>query len=329
MYYTEKIQLHQAETLLGQCGLSVPEGVELTVGVFDDSDGRLVATGSLKGDMIQGIAVDPASQGEDLTARVLTALIGEARDAQSLYLFTKPAKAHQFTGLGFRLIAEARPYAALLEWGQDGVRQYLHRLEEVRRHAGLLEGASVGALVMNCNPFTLGHRYLIEQAAKQCEQLLIFVVQEDKSFFPYNDRIELVRQGVQDLPNVSVVGSGKFIISSLTFQSYFNKAALQDRTIDCSDDVTLFVNEIAPAANIKTRFVGEEPLDQVTNQYNRTLEKILPMHGIRFVEIPRITTGDNVISASRVRQLLQEKNWDEIKRYVPETTLRYLEERFG
>lgn len=116
----------------------------------------------------------------------------------------------------------------------------------------------VGAIVMNCNPFTLGHRYLIEQAAKQCEQLLIFVVQEDKSFFPYNDRIELVRQGVQDLPNVSVVGSGKFIISSLTFQSYFNKAALQDRTIDCSDDVTLFVNEIAPAANIKTRFVGEE-----------------------------------------------------------------------
>ena len=187
----------------------------------------------------------------------------------------------------------------------------------------------VGAIVMNCNPFTLGHRYLIEQAAKQCEQLLIFVVQEDKSFFPYNDRIELVRQGVQDLSNVSVVGSGKFIISSLTFQSYFNKAALQDRTIDCSDDVTLFVNEIAPAANIKTRFVGEEPLDQVTNQYNRTLEKILPMNGIRFVEIPRITTGDNVISASRVRQLLQEKNWDEIKRYVPETTLRYLEEKFG
>ncbi len=186
-----------------------------------------------------------------------------------------------------------------------------------------------GAIVMNCNPFTLGHRYLIEQAAKQCEQLLIFVVQEDKSFFPYNDRIELVRQGVQDLPNVSVVGSGKFIISSLTFQSYFNKAALQDRTIDCSDDVTLFVNEIAPAANIKTRFVGEEPLDQVTNQYNRTLEKILPMHGIQFVEIPRITTGDNVISASRVRQLLHEKNWDEIKKYVPKTTLRYLEEKFG
>lgn len=186
----------------------------------------------------------------------------------------------------------------------------------------------VGAIVMNCNPFTLGHRYLIEQASKQCEQLLIFVVQEDKSFFPYDDRIELVRQGVRDLPNVSVVGSGKFIISSLTFRSYFNKAALQDRIIDCSDDVTLFVNEIAPAANIKTRFVGEEPLDQVTNQYNRTLEKILPMSGIGFVEIPRVKVEDKVISASRVRQLLQEKNWEEIQKYVPETTLRYLEKRF-
>ncbi len=190
------------------------------------------------------------------------------------------------------------------------------------------ESEDVGAIVMNCNPFTLGHRYLIEQAAKRCEQLIIFVVQEDKSFFPYHDRIELVCQGVQDLPNVTVVGSGKFIISSLTFQSYFNKAALQNRTIDCTDDVTLFVNEIAPAANIKTRFVGEEPLDQVTNQYNRTLEKILPMNGIQFMEIPRITTGDNVISASRVRQLLEEKNWEEIRKYVPKTTLRYLEENF-
>ena len=40
-----------------------------------------------------------------------------------------------------------------------------------------------GAVVMNCNPLTLGHRYLIEQALKQCDYLMIFVVQEDKSFF--------------------------------------------------------------------------------------------------------------------------------------------------
>lgn len=187
---------------------------------------------------------------------------------------------------------------------------------------------NIGAIVMNCNPFTLGHRYLIQEAAKNCEKLIIFVVQEDKSFFPYDDRIELVRQGVRDLQNVFVVGSGNFIISSLTFRSYFNKASLQDRQIDCTDDVTLFVNEIAPAAHIKKRFVGEEPLDNVTNQYNRTLEKILPMYGIEFVEIERVKSGDNVISASKVRQLLEEKQWKELQCFVPQSTLHYLEERF-
>lgn len=187
---------------------------------------------------------------------------------------------------------------------------------------------SVGAIVMNCNPFTNGHKYLIEQAAKRCDHLVVFVVQEDKSFFPYPDRIELVRQGTCNLSNVSVIGSGKFIISSLTFESYFNKTRLQDRTVDCTNDVTLFVNEIAPAAHIKMRFVGEEPFDTVTNQYNRTLEKILPMHGIDFIEIPRIKTGDKVISASEVRRLLEAKKWDDIKHFVPESTLQYLKKRF-
>ena len=187
---------------------------------------------------------------------------------------------------------------------------------------------SIGAIVMNCNPFTLGHQYLIEQASQMCKHLIIFVVQEDKSFFPYQDRIELVRQGTRHLSNVSVLGSGKFIISSLTFESYFNKTRLQNRAIDCTDDVTLFVNEIAPAAHIKMRFVGEEPFDTVTNQYNRTLEKILPMNGIEFIEIPRVKTGDKIISASEVRRLLEAKRWKELETFVPESTLIYLKSRF-
>ena len=113
---------------------------------------------------------------------------------------------------------------------------------------------NVGSIVMNANPFTLGHRYLIEEAAKQCEYLLVFVVQEDKSFFPFKDRFELVCQGTKDLENVIVVESGEFIISSLTFEGYFNKSQLQDRVIDTSNDVTMFATEIAPSANIKVRF---------------------------------------------------------------------------
>lgn len=187
---------------------------------------------------------------------------------------------------------------------------------------------NVGAIVMNANPFTLGHRYLIEEAAKQCEYLLVFVVQEDKSFFPFKDRFELVCQGTKDIENVIVVESGEFIISSLTFEGYFNKSQLQDRVIDTSNDVTLFAKEIAPAANIKVRFAGSEPIDKVTAQYNRNMETILPLYNIEFKKIDRKTNGSSVISASEVRRLLKGKQWDKLREYVPATTFEYLKEKF-
>lgn len=189
-----------------------------------------------------------------------------------------------------------------------------------------LKGADdIGSIVMNCNPFTLGHRYLIEEAAKRCDKLIIFVVQEDKSEFKFRDRIELVRKGTSDLENVFVVESGSFIISSITFQEYFNKSSLQNRTVDSSEDVTIFANEIAPSAHIKKRFVGTEPFDMVTRQYNRTLERILPRHGIEFIEIPRKSVEDSVISASKVRELLAKKDFDSIRKYVPESTLAFIQ----
>ena len=327
MYYTEKIQLHQAAELLERCGLSMPEGVDCTVGVFDDGDGALVACGSIKGDMLQGMAVDPDRQGEDLTARVLTALIGEAKDAQSLYLFTKPEKAMQFTGLGFRLVAKARPYAALLEWGQDGVKQYRTKLEQVRVAAGLKENAVVGALVMNCNPFTRGHRYLIETAARACDHVFVLVVEEDASRFSFRDRMSLVQQGTADLENVTVIGGGRYAVSDLTFPSYFTK---EDKVAHAhaAMDAELFASIIAPALGVHRRFVGTEPYSVVTKIYNETLETRLPKHGIAVIEIPRLEAGGTAVSASRVRALLDagdEAAWAEIRTLVPETTYAYLQ----
>ena len=135
-----------------------------------------------------------------------------------------------------------------------------------------------------------------------------------------------MKKGCADLKNVYVIGSGKFIISSLTFESYFNKKSLQDRVIDCSDDVTLFVNEIVPALDIKVRFVGTEPIDTVTNQYNRTLERMLTLYGIDFIEIPRKEINETVISASKVRELLKEHDWEAISQLVPPVTLEYLKQ---
>lgn len=227
----------------------------------------------------------------------------------------------------------SRPHMfGIPEWADSGNNnsgqpEELKRYKEMLRTHKINADGEVGAIVMNCNPFTLGHQYLIETTAGAVSHLYIFVVEEDKSIFPFADRIELVRKGTAHLPNVTVLPSGKFIISSLTFSDYFNKSSLQDRVIDTSMDVELFAEEIAPVLNIKVRFAGEEPLDKVTNQYNETMGKILPQHGIRFVEIPRKTFGEGVISASRVRKLLGENTFEEIGHLVPDSTYSYLLKR--
>ena len=185
----------------------------------------------------------------------------------------------------------------------------------------------IGALVMNCNPFTLGHLHLVEYAAARVALLYIFVVEEDKSEFPFADRFELVRQGVKNFRNVEVLPSGQFIISQQTFSGYFNKAELQDVPVDSSEDVEIFATEIAPTLGITIRFAGEEPTDSVTRQYNETMRRILPRHGIEFREIPRKTFGGEVISASTVRELLKRGDFDTIKNLVPETTFDYLRQR--
>jgi [citrate (pro-3S)-lyase] ligase len=196
---------------------------------------------------------------------------------------------------------------------------------ELRAYYDSKFAVKVGAVVMNCNPFTLGHRHLVEKAAAQVDHLMVFVVEEDKSIFPFKDRINLVDRGLIDLKNITIIPSGRFIISSLTFSEYFNKSEIQDMEVDATVDLELFAKEIAPCLDISVRFAGEEPFDNVTRQYNDAMRVTLPKYGIEFFEIPRASSSDNVpISASRVRKLLDERKFEEIAQLVPKTTLDYL-----
>lgn len=334
MFYTEEIKLNQAAELLSLCGLTMPRAVDYTAGVFLRSDGadRLVACGSLKGDMIQGIAVDPKFQGEDLTAKVMTHLAQKASEkgTGSLYLFTKPEKAVPFVGLGFRLVASARPYAALLEWGSAGISQYVEKLRECKEKAPAADvpvdsSLPIGALVMNCNPFTRGHRYLIEKAAAACSHVFLLVVEEDVSEFPFGDRFAMVKAGTADLKNVTVIPGGRYAVSSLTFPSYFTKEENLAHA-HAAIDAELFAQIIAPALSVSVRFVGTEPYSQVTEIYNETLKKRLPKAGIRVEEIPRLTAGGEAVSASRVREILHAEGAgsEKLADLLPETTLNYL-----
>jgi [citrate (pro-3S)-lyase] ligase len=184
-----------------------------------------------------------------------------------------------------------------------------------------------GSIVMNCNPFTLGHLHLIEYAANNAEHLYIFVVEEDKSEFHFADRYKLVKKNTTHLKNVTVLPSGKFIISSLTFDSYFGKSGVSEERAaeqDVSFDLLIFASAIAPALNITKRFVGQEPFDPVTRHYNEEMKQILPEHGCEVIEIPRLEENGSAVSASRVRKLLKEGDFEEIEKIVPEATFRYL-----
>lgn len=205
----------------------------------------------------------------------------------------------------------------------DELKKYLKQIKEMDRGTKLN-----GAIVMNCNPFTLGHRYLIESASKTVDTLYIFVVEENRSFFSFEDRIELVKKGCADLSNVVVIPSGKFIISASTFPGYFNKDYDNSIKVDTSEDVSIFGRYIAKELNISKRFVGEEPLDPITNQYNLSMKKILPLFGIELIEIPRKELGNRVISASRVREHLKNKDFDAIKDIVPTSTYDFLKEKY-
>lgn len=182
----------------------------------------------------------------------------------------------------------------------------------------------VGAIVMNCNPFTYGHRYLIEQALKMVDFLIIFVVEEDRSVFSFAERFAMVCEGISDLENVKVVPSGPFILSQTTFPEYFVKETDEDIVENVENDITLFADRIAPYLNIHYRFVGEEPDDVVTNEYNSAMKRILPKKGIELVEIPRKSKGGRCISASRVRKALEENDMEELERLVPKSTSKLL-----
>ncbi|MBP9996337.1 MAG: Coenzyme F420 hydrogenase/dehydrogenase, beta subunit C-terminal domain [Lachnospiraceae bacterium] len=180
---------------------------------------------------------------------------------------------------------------------------------------------TIGAIVMNCNPFTKGHYYLISEALRIVDELIVFVVEENRSQFEFDMRFEMVKAGVVKLKNVHVIPSGKFIISTKTFPEYFTKETRQTAEVCPVTDVTIFAEYIAPAFNISKRFVGTEPIDSVTNCYNRTLREILPQYGVEVIEIPRLQIGGEYVSASLARNAIIKRDIVSMKQLLPQSTI--------
>jgi len=305
---------------LAQAGLEADETVESTVLVWDEEE--LIATGSRQGNLLKCIAVSPARQGEGLTATLLTQLRQDAFAGghKHLFLYTKPQNRTMFSSLFFYPIVQTDK-VLLMENQRDGIQSFLDTLP-VESCTG-----TVGAAVMNCNPFTLGHRYLIETAAKECDRVYIFVLSEDRSRFSAADRMEMVKRGTADLSNVTVLPTGPYLISSATFPTYFLKEREKAAEVHCRLDIEIFTKYFVPKFGITRRYVGTEPLSPMTGQYNDALRQYLPGSGIELREIPRLEKAQTPVSASAVRAHMDAGDAEALRAIVPETTYGYLKER--
>lgn len=349
---TKPRQRQRIEAFLKRNGLRF-DNMHYYAAITDD-DGEMIAGGGLKGNVIKCVAVDDAHKGEAIANTLISHLIAHANEEghSNVMLFTKPKNRQLFESLSFRLLAEA-PEAVLMETGIGGICNTVEALKKIKEEGEVCKENNQeckkeektnlnittpqhlnpstpqplttttplrGVVVMNCNPFTLGHRYLIEQAAKQVERLFVMVVREDCSLFAYAERKAMVEQGVAHLENVTVIDGSEYAISQATFPTYFLK-----RLDDAADtqmllDLDLFRRHIAPALGTTVRFVGTEPTDRLTRRYNQLMHEVLA--DVR--EIVRLEKEGNAVSASRVRKAMEQGDMSTIRQLVPPTTLPYI-----
>ena len=308
----------QVETFLSASALRL-ESVEDYFCILRE-DGSIAAGAGLSGDLIKCVAVDPAERSKGLIAPLVSHIIGVAAEKEitNLKVFTKPENEAVFTSLGFHTIARA-PLAILLENGH-GLEGYL---AHVSCHPELGEG-SIGVIVMNANPFTLGHKYLVEKAFRQVDKLFVIPVKEDVSLFPYSERLGMIRSGCEGF--ATVLDGSDYQISAATFPTYFLKDLSEASETQMLLDLDMFGRHIAPALGTTVRFVGSEPTDPLTARYNELMKEVLPTFGISVVEIPRLVFGgdNSSVSASQVREALQEGSFLSAASLTPTLAWPYL-----
>lgn len=304
--------------LLFHADIRPEKNVDYTVGLFDGND--LIATGSTAKNVLKCIAICKKYTGGGVINQVVSHLINSVFEngESACYVYTKPETKQSFEYLGFKELARVPDELVFMEKAVFGFQDYLF---ELKRHKK--EGKQIAAIVMNANPFTNGHLYLVEKAAQENDVVHLFVLTEDLSDFPTPVRMQLVEKGVEHLKNVFVQETGNYMVSAATFPSYFLKEESNVTKIQATLDATIFKDSIAPALNIHYRYVGEEPFSEATNLYNEAMREVFA-DKIKLIVLQRKKIGNEVISASRVRQLLLVDNTKAIEPLVPKSTFTFL-----
>lgn len=302
--------------------------VDTTIDIFItlSRHDRLIACGGIAGNIIKCVAIAESVRGEGIALKLATELINLAYERQCthLFIYTKTEYESLFQQCGFFTLTTVPGIMVLMENSATRLKRYANTLTQFHH-----KGKKIGCIIMNANPFTLGHRYLIQQAVAQCDWLHIFLVKEDTSRIPYEDRFNLVLQGTQDIARITLHRGSEYIISRATFPCYFIKEQSVINHCYTEIDLKIFRQYLAPALGITHRFVGTEPFCSVTAKYNHDMRywlntAELASPPIALIEIERLCHEGVPISASLVRQLLVKKAFSAIAPLVPDTTLSWL-----
>jgi len=313
-------EVKEVKDFLKTFELRLDENVDYTIVIRQNE--QIKATCSKAKNVFKCFAVSDDLRGSGISA-ILLGSVSDKLFEEGIYhsfIFTKIENINIFISLGYKLIQQIKN-VALLESGIYDINKYL---KAIQKEYNINVFTKKSAIVMNCNPFTLGHKYLIEEAARQSAEVLVFIVEEDKSSFPFINRYDMVKEGVAHLHNVRVIKGGEYIISEATFPSYFLKKEDEILKAYTTLDVSIFGKYFCKALNINKRFVGEEPYCKVTRCYNNSLKEILPTYGVEVEEIKRKDYMQDIISASRVRNLINEGKISYIKQLVPSSTWEFL-----
>ena len=325
IYPNDKLSNKRILQLLNAEGIKRDRNLDYTCAAYD-SDYNIIGTGSCFGNTLRCLAVSHEHRGEGLTNKIISHLIQYQfeRGNYHLFIYTKYTTYHLFKDLGFYEIVRIKDQIVFMENKKTGFSDYLNELKKNNINNIDHNKKKVAAIVMNANPFTLGHQYLIEKASKENDILHLFIVSEDKSIVPFKVRKQLIKEGTKHLTNIIYHDSGPYIISSSTFPSYFQKDEKDVIESHANLDIEIFA-KIAKALDINVRYVGEEPTSLVTGIYNQLMIKKLPENGIQCVVVPRMTNkeGNEVISASDVRKAIKEGQFEKMKNMVPECTYKF------
>lgn len=299
------------------------EETDYTLGLYDGN--RLIGCCSLTGNCIKLLAIDSDYQGQGLTNTLVGHMLKRVymSGEMNVFIFTKPEKEFEFNKLGFYTIVKTED-VLFLEKRSDGIASYLKKLDQYK-----VEKPRVASIVMNLNPFTLGHKSLIEKATKENDHVHVFIVKEDKSVFPYDVRLDLLKKGTLEFKNITIHEGSEYIISSSTFPTYFIKSKEEIPKIYAKVDALIFADYIAKTLNISRRYVGSEPLSKTTNMYNEVLKEVLNKEDIEVVEVDRMEFDGRVISASYVREYIREGRLEKAFKLLPKTTVEFLETKAG